>query len=81
MPAGPAEASGHFAVVLTAAGDRKIQAIKTVREITGLGLKEAKDLVDSGHATVKEHLTAADAESLSAKLRAAGAQCEVRPEK
>ncbi|MGI4788032.1 MAG: 50S ribosomal protein L7/L12 [Janthinobacterium lividum] len=68
-----------FNVVLIAAGDKKINVIKVVREITALGLKEAKDLVDSAPKAVKEGLNAEDAAALKAKIEAEGATVEVKP--
>ena len=68
-----AEEKDEFDVVLESAGDKKIQVIKVVRELTGLGLKEAKDLVDGAPGTVKEGLSKADAESMKSKLEEAGA--------
>ncbi len=68
-----AEEKDEFDVVLESAGDKKIQVIKVVREITGLGLKEAKDLVDSAPGTVKEAVGKADAEQIKAKLEEVGA--------
>jgi len=73
------EAPTAFNVVLTAAGDKKISVIKVVREITALGLKEAKDLVDSAPKAVKEGLNAEDAAALKAKIEAEGATVEVKP--
>lgn len=73
------EAPTSFNVVLTAAGDKKISVIKVVREITALGLKEAKDLVDSAPKAVKEGLNAEDAAALKAKLEAEGASVEIKP--
>ena len=67
-----------FNVVLTAAGDKKISVIKVVREITALGLKEAKDLVDGAPKAVKEGLSKEDADALAAKLTAEGATVEVK---
>lgn len=72
--AGPSEVS----VILASAGDKKIQVIKVVREITGLGLKEAKDLVDGAPKAVKEGLQPAEAEELKAKLEEAGASIEIK---
>jgi len=66
-----------FNVVLKGFGDKKIDVIKVVREETGLGLKEAKDLVEKGGATVKEGLSKADADALKTKLEGAGAQIEL----
>lgn len=73
------EAPTSFNVVLTAAGDKKISVIKVVREITALGLKEAKDLVDSAPKAVKEGLNAEDAAAMKAKLEAEGATVEIKP--
>ncbi len=72
------EVKDSFDVVLTAAGQAKIAVIKVVREITGLGLKEAKDLVDSAPKAVKEGVSADEAEGLKAKLAEAGATVEVK---
>lgn len=72
------EEQTSFTVVLAAAGDQKINAIKVVRDVTGLGLKEAKDLVDGAPKTVKEGISKAEAEELKAKLEAAGAKVEVK---
>ncbi|WIM09706.1 50S ribosomal protein L7/L12 [Enhydrobacter sp.] len=76
--AAPAEAKDEFTVVLAAAGDKKINVIKAVREITGLGLKEAKDLVEGAPKPVKEAVPKADAEKLKAKLEAEGAKVELK---
>jgi large subunit ribosomal protein L7/L12 len=76
--AAPAEVKDEFNVVLTAAGDKKINVIKAVREITGLGLKEAKDLVEAAPKAVKEGVPKADAEKLKAKLEAEGAKVELK---
>jgi large subunit ribosomal protein L7/L12 len=73
-----AEEKTSFDVVLTGAGDKKIQVIKVVRALTGLGLKEAKDLVDGAPAPVKEGVTAEEAESVKAQLEEAGAAVEVK---
>src|ERR1700742_900507 len=73
-----AEAKDEFTVVLTAAGDKKINVIKVVREITGLGLKEAKDLVEGAPKPVKEGVPKADAEKLKAKIEAEGAKVELK---
>jgi len=73
-----AEAKDEFTVVLTAAGDKKINVIKVVREITGLGLKEAKDLVEGAPKPVKDGVPKADAEKLKAKLEAEGAKVELK---
>jgi large subunit ribosomal protein L7/L12 len=67
-----------FDVILSASGDKKIQVIKVVRELTGLGLKEAKDLVDSAPKPVKEGLSKQEADALKAKLEEAGAVVEVK---
>ncbi|UYN93675.1 MAG: 50S ribosomal protein L7/L12 [Enhydrobacter sp.] len=76
--AAPAEAKDEFTVVLAAAGDKKINVIKVVREITGLGLKEAKDLVEGAPKSVKDGVPKADAEKLKAKLEAEGAKVELK---
>jgi large subunit ribosomal protein L7/L12 len=80
--AGPAAAAveekTEFTVMLTAAGDKKIEVIKEVRAITGLGLKEAKDLVEAAPKAVKEGLNKADAEAAKKKLEAAGAKVELK---
>lgn len=73
-----AEEKSSFDVVLTNAGDKKIQAIKVVRAITGLGLKEAKDLVDGAPNTVKEGVPQEEADQLKAQLEEAGAEVEVK---
>jgi len=73
-----AEAKDEFTVVLAAAGDMKINVIKVVREITGLGLKEAKDLVEGAPKPVKDGVPKADAEKLKAKLEAEGAKVELK---
>ena len=73
-----AEEKTSFDVVLTAAGDKKIQVIKEVRVITGLGLKEAKGVVDSAPKAVKEGLTKEEAEKIQAQLEAAGATVELK---
>ena len=75
--AAAAEEKTEFDVVLTAAGAQKIQVIKAVREATGLGLKEAKEIVDNAPSTVKEAVPAADAEALKEALTAAGATVEL----
>lgn len=72
------EEQTEFTVVLSGAGDAKINVIKTVREITGLGLKEAKDLVDSAPKAVKEGVTKEEADSVAKKLQEAGASVEVK---
>lgn len=76
--AAAAEEKSEFDVVLTDVGANKIQVIKAVREATGLGLKEAKAIVDGAPATVKEAVPAADAEALKEALAAAGATCELK---
>ncbi len=68
----------EFDVVLTAAGDKKINVIKEVRAITGLGLKEAKDMVEGAPSTVKEGASKAEADELKAKLEEAGASVELK---
>jgi large subunit ribosomal protein L7/L12 len=75
--AAPVEVKDEFTVMLTAVGDKKINVIKAVREITGLGLKEAKDLVEAAPKAVKEGVPKADAEKLKAKLEAEGAKVEL----
>jgi large subunit ribosomal protein L7/L12 len=74
----PVEEQTEFAVILTAAGDAKINAIKAVREITQLGLKEAKDLVDGAPKAIREGVSREDAEAAKAKLEEAGASVEIR---
>jgi large subunit ribosomal protein L7/L12 len=76
--AAAAEEKSEFDVVLAEVGGNKIQVIKAVREATGLGLKEAKELVDGAPSTVKEAVPAADAEALKAKLEEAGAKIELK---
>jgi large subunit ribosomal protein L7/L12 len=79
--AGPAEAAEEkteFTVVLKAAGANKIGAIKAVREITGLGLKDAKDLVEGAPKAVKESVSKAEADEMAAKLKEAGAEVEIK---
>ena len=86
VAAGPAAAGGEaaaeeqteFNVVLTSAGDKKIQVIKAVREITGLGLKEAKAVVDGAPGNVKEGVSKDEAEEIKSKLEAAGAGVELK---
>jgi large subunit ribosomal protein L7/L12 len=73
-----AEAQTEFTVVLAAAGDKKIEVIKEVRAITGLGLKEAKDLVEGAPKTVKEGATKEEADKLKAQLEKAGAKVELK---
>ncbi len=72
------EEKTEFAVVLTAVGDNKVNVIKAVREITGLGLKEAKDLVDGAPKPVKEGVSKADSEAILKKLIDAGAKAEIK---
>ncbi|HVI22341.1 MAG: 50S ribosomal protein L7/L12 [Myxococcales bacterium] len=74
----PAEEKTEFTLVLTAAGDKKINVIKEVRAITGLGLKEAKDLVEGAPKTVKEGLSKEDANKFVEQLKAAGATVELK---
>lgn len=76
--AAPAEEKTEFAVVLTAAGANKINVIKVVREVTSLGLKEAKDLVDGAPKTVKEGVNKEEAETITKKFVDAGASVEVK---
>jgi large subunit ribosomal protein L7/L12 len=76
--AAPAEEKTEFDVVLNAAGDKKIQVIKVVRELTGLGLKEAKDLVDGAPKPVKEKVAKAEAADMKKKLEEVGATVEVK---
>jgi len=85
MMAGPAggeaeaaEEKDEFDVILKSAGDKKINVIKEVRAITGLGLKEAKDLVEAGGKAVKEGASKAEAEEIKGKLEAAGAEVELK---
>jgi large subunit ribosomal protein L7/L12 len=73
-----AEEQTEFDVILSAAGDKKIQVIKVVRELTGLGLKEAKDLVDGAPKAVKEKVTKAEAEDMKKKLEEQGAAVQVK---
>ena len=81
-PAGAAaavvEEQTEFTVMLNAAGDKKVEVIKVVRAVTGLGLKEAKDLVDGAPKAVKEGISKADAEALKKQLEDAGAKVEVK---
>jgi len=76
--AAPAEEKTEFTVVLTAAGANKINVIKEIRAITGLGLKEAKDLVEGAPKTVKEGVNKEDANKIKAQLTAAGATVEIK---
>ena len=73
-----AEEKTEFDVILSAAGDKKIQVIKVVRELTGLGLKEAKDLVDGAPKPVKEKVTKAEADDMRKKLEEQGAAVQVK---
>jgi large subunit ribosomal protein L7/L12 len=76
--AAPAEEQTEFNVILKAAGEKKVEVIKAVRAITGLGLKEAKDLVEGAPQTVKEAVSKADAEKFKKELEAAGAAVELK---
>ena len=76
--AGPVEEQTEFNVILKAAGDEKVEVIKAVRAITGLGLKEAKDMVEGAPQTVKEGASKEDAEKMKKDLEAAGAQVELK---
>ncbi len=76
--AAPVEEKDEFTVVLKTAGDKKIQVIKVVRELTGLGLKEAKDLVDGAPKNVKEGIAKKEAEEIKKKLEDAGGQVEIK---
>ena len=76
--AAAAEEQTEFTVILASAGDKKVEVIKVVRAVTGLGLKEAKDLVDGAPKAVKEGVTKADAEALKKQLEDAGAKVEVK---
>ena len=76
--AAAAEEKTEFTVILAAAGENKVNAIKAVREVTGLGLKEAKDLVDGAPKPVKEGISKADADALKKKLEEAGAKVEIK---
>ncbi|QEY17998.1 50S ribosomal protein L7/L12 [Cellvibrio sp. KY-GH-1] len=82
VAAGPAAAAveeqTEFTVMLSSAGDKKVNVIKAVRELTGLGLKEAKDLVEAAPKAVKEGVSKADAEAAKAKLEEAGAIVELK---
>ena len=75
---GKAEEKTEFTVVLAAVGDNKVNVIKAVREVTSLGLKEAKDLVDGAPKPVKEGVSKADAEAIAKKLADAGAKAEIK---
>ncbi|MEF3191985.1 MAG: 50S ribosomal protein L7/L12 [Campylobacterales bacterium] len=76
--AAAAEEKTEFTVVLTSAGDKKINVIKVVRELTGLGLKDAKDAVENTPTTLKEGVSKAEAEEMKAKLEAEGAKVELK---
>jgi large subunit ribosomal protein L7/L12 len=76
--AAPAEEKTEFTVMLTAAGDNKVNVIKAVREVTSLGLKEAKDLVDGAPKAVKEGVAKAEADAVLKKLLDAGAKAEIK---
>jgi large subunit ribosomal protein L7/L12 len=73
-----AEAKTEFTVVMTAFGENKVNVIKVIREITGLGLKEAKDLVEGVPSNVKEGVSKADAEAIKKKLEGAGAKVDIK---
>ena len=76
--AGAAAEQSEFDVMLTSAGDKKVNVIKAVREVTGLGLKEAKGLVDAAPSAIKEGVDKAEAEEVKAKLEEAGASVELK---
>ena len=76
--AAPKEEQTEFTVMLTAVGDNKVNVIKAVREVTSLGLKEAKDLVDGAPKPVKEGVSKADADAIAKKLTDAGAKAEIK---
>ena len=76
--AAAAEEKTEFTVILTAAGENKVNTIKAVREVTSLGLKEAKDLVDGAPKPVKEGVSKADAEAIKKKMEEAGAKVEIK---
>jgi large subunit ribosomal protein L7/L12 len=76
--AAAAEEQTEFSVILTATGDSKVNVIKVVRAVTGLGLKEAKDLVDGAPKAIKEGVSKADADAIQKQLIEAGAACEVK---
>lgn len=76
--AAPAEEQTEFDVILKSAGDKKIQVIKAAREITGLGLKDAKELVESAPKAIKEGVSKEEAAEVAAKLKEAGAEVEVK---
>jgi large subunit ribosomal protein L7/L12 len=77
-PAAAAEEQTEFDVILSSIGDKKVNVIKAVRELTGLGLKEAKDLVEAAPKAIKEAVSKADADAAKAKLEEAGAIVEVK---
>lgn len=77
-PAAAVEEKTEFNVILAAIGEKKVEVIKAVREITGLGLKEAKDLVESAPATVKEAVSKDDSEKMKKKLEEAGAKVDIK---
>ena len=76
--AGPVEEQTEFNIILKSAGDKKVEVIKAVRAITGLGLKEAKDLVEGAPQTVKDAVSKEDSEKFKKELEAAGATVEVK---
>ena len=76
--AAPAEEKTEFTVILAAAGENKVNTIKAVREVTSLGLKEAKDLVDGAPKPIKEGISKADAEAIKKKMEEAGAKVEIK---
>ncbi len=76
--AAAAEEQTEFNVILAGAGDKKVEVIKVVRAVTGLGLKEAKDMVDGAPKTIKEGISKADAEALKKQLEDAGAKVEIK---
>lgn len=77
-PVAAAEEKTEFTVVLAAIGEKKVEVIKAVREITGLGLKEAKDLVESAPATVKDGVSKDDSDKMKKKLEEAGAKVDIK---
>ena len=76
--AAPAEEQTEFDVILKSGGEKKIQVIKVTREITGLGLKDAKELVEAAPKAIKEGVSKAEAEEIAAKLKEAGAEVELK---
>ncbi|MCX7995787.1 MAG: 50S ribosomal protein L7/L12 [candidate division WOR-3 bacterium] len=78
QPAKAAEEKSEFTITLTASGDKKIQVLKVLRELTGLGLKEAKDLVDNPPKVIKEGATKEEAQTFKAKLEEVGATVEIK---